>query len=288
MVFLYFFEGMTDMVKSNKDRRKIIVTAVVICAVLATVFGIAELIKVVWPQASGDIEHTKDGFLIDASHTDEGYVMVKHMGDSAGLKLRVSSGGMTYTYDVNDRGDYEVIPLQMGNGTYTYSLYRNVKSNKYTKEAEVSFAVELADPDIPFRGPSQYVNYTPETAAVLKSYEICEGLETDEEKVRAVIDYMVANFTYDFERAKNQTSFYLGDVDGCFETRMGLCQDFAVVFASMLRVQGIPTQMVIGYCGNYYHAWNKVKIDDEYILIDITAEINGTGTDHIYTEERIY
>ena len=152
----------------------------------------------------------------------------------------------------------------------------------------MSITVELADPDIPFVGPSQYVYYEQDTPSVLMSYEICEGIESDEEKVRAVVEYMTENFTYDYERAKKQTSFYLGDAEVCFETRKGLCQDFAVVLASMLRVQGIPTQLVIGYCGDYYHAWNKVKIGDEYVFIDITAAINGTGTDYIYTEERIY
>jgi len=195
---------------------------------------------------------------------------------------------MTYTYDINGDGEYEVIPLQLGSGNYTYSLYRNVKSTKYTKEAEMSITVELADPDIPFVGPSQYVYYEQDTPAVLKSYEICDGLDSDEEKVEAVVGYMTDNFTYDFERAKKQTTFYLGDAEGCFETRMGLCQDFAVVLASMLRVQGIPTQLVIGYCGDYYHAWNKVKIGDEYVLIDITAKINGADADFVYTEERIY
>lgn len=276
------------MIKLGKVMKNIAIYVIAVCAAVVAIFAIAELIKVVWPEPSAEIEYKKGGFLIDASHADEGYVMVKHEGSNSGLKLRVSSGGMTYTYDVNNDGEYEVIPLQLGSGSYTCSLYRNVKSNKYTKEAEMSLSVELADPDMPFRGPSQYVNYSQDTNAVLKSYEICEGLETDEEKVNAVIDYMVNNFTYDFERAKNQTTFYLGDIDGCFETGTGLCQDFACVMASMLRVQGIPTQMVIGYCDKYYHAWNKVKINDEYVLIDITAEINGTSTDYVYTEERIY
>ena len=272
----------------KKVRRPWLSIAIAVVVVILAFAAVAEIIKVVWPEPSGEVEYTDGGFLLDASHADEGYVMVKHDGSDAALKLRVSSGGITYTYDINGAGEYEVIPLQLGSGSYTYSLYRNVKSTKYSKEAEMSITVELADPDIPFVGPSQYVYYEQDTPSVLKSYEICEGIESDEEKVRAVVEYMTENFTYDYERAKKQTSFYLGDAEVCFETRKGLCQDFAVVLASMLRVQGIPTQLVIGYCGDYYHAWNKVKIGDEYVFIDITAAINGTGTDYIYTEERIY
>ncbi len=119
------------------------------------------------------------------------------------------------------------------------------------------------------------------------SEEICEGLETDEEKYEAILAYIKANYVYDYARAASNPGFYLGDVDGCFETKTGLCQDLSALAACMLRVQGIPTQLVIGYADRQYHAWNRVLIDDEYRRLDITAEVTGVGA-QVYTPERHY
>lgn len=266
------------------------VKTIAVCVLLGlfALIALADLLAAVWPVASGDVEYTDGGFLVDASHADEGYVMVKYEPCSDALKLKVTKGNVTYTYDLNPEGDYEVLPLQLGSGEYTYSLYRNVRSNKYSKEATLSFKVDMADPNIAFLGPSQYVDYDIDSLAVAKSAELCEGLTSDAEKLQAITDFMVAEFAYDFDRAQKMSTFYLGDIDGCLQSRTGLCQDLAALMACMLRVQGIPTQLVIGYSGQYYHAWNKVYIDGEYKLVDITAEINNYGKDNVHTEERIY
>lgn len=243
---------------------------------------------IVWPHADGDRVREKGSLTLDVSNAADGYVMARCDETSSRMKLRMEKGGSTYTYDLNGAGDYEIFPLQMGSGSYTCTLFKNVTGNKYSKEAEVSFDVELNNKNAAYLCPSQYVYYTEDSPAVKMSEEICAGLETDIEKVRAIRDFMVDGFIYDFVRAATTKSFYLGDVDGCFDTRMGLCQDIAVVAACMLRVQGIPTQLVIGYANNIYHAWNNVLIDGEYKRLDITLEIGGIAKNCVYTPERYY
>lgn len=245
------------------------------------------LLAAVWPEASGEKRYDKGSLTVDASHADQGYILARAESSNK-LKLRISRGDMTYTYDLNGSGDYEVFPLQMGSGEYVCSLYRNVQGNKYSKDAEISLSVKLGDENAAFLCPSQYVNYTQESAAVAASEEICAGLQTDREKVSAIRKFMTQGFAYDYVRALTSPPSYLGDVDGCFETRLGLCQDLAVVAACMLRVQGIPTQLVIGYAGEIYHAWNNVLIDGEYRRLDITAELSGFSKDTVYTAERYY
>ena len=56
----------------------------------------------------------------------------------------------------------------------------------------------------------------------------------------------------------------------------------------MLRAQGIPTKLVIGYAGNVYHAWNSVLIDGEYMRLDITSRLKGISSNQEYTVERYY
>ena len=247
----------------------------------------AILYEAIWPEQSGEEVVKKRAFSVDSSNTEDGYFMAMHDEYGGKLKMRVAKDGQIYTYDLNGTGEYESFPLQLGDGTYTMSVYKNVESNKYSKEAEVTLNVELENEYTPFLSPSQYVYYTPEFKAVEQSNLLCEGLETDVEKYNAIVNYVSANFKYDYERAASNPGFYLGDVEGCFETQMGLCQDLSAMTACMLRVQGIPSQLVIGYADKYYHAWNKVYVDGEYRLLDITAEITGVPA-KVYTEDRHY
>lgn len=246
------------------------------------------LFAAVWPEASGDRVLQKGGLTVDASHADQGYILARAKSGSKKLKLRVSRGEETYTYDLNGEGEYEVFPLQMGSGRYLIDLYKNVKSNRYSKESEISLQVTLEREEAAFLCPSQYVRYTQDSPAVQASMELCASLTTDAQKLEAVQTFMTRGFAYDYVRALTGPGSYLGDVDGCFEKRMGLCQDFAAVAACMLRVQGIPTQLVIGYADENYHAWNNVLIDGEYRRLDITAVLSGFSKDVVYTAERYY
>lgn len=260
------------------------------CAFMVFLLGLTAahaLLTAVWPEASGERRYDKGSLCVDASHAEQGYIQACAQSSNK-LKLRISKGDVTYTYDLNGKGTYEVFPLQMGSGEYVCSLYQNVQGNKYSKDAQIKLSVQLDDENAAFLCPSQYVNYTQESAAVAASEEICAGLQTDREKVEAIRKFMVRGFTYDYVRALTSPPSYLGDVEGCFESRMGLCQDLAVVAACMLRVQGIPTQLVIGYAGKVYHAWNNVLIDGEYQRLDITAELSGLSKNTVYTAERYY
>lgn len=278
------------MAAFRKTRRVLAtVLALVICSA-CWISAIALFMNATWPTPSEETDpliHV-GGFTLDPTQLSSGYFLARQEPCSNALKLRVTKDKVVYTYDLNNEGEYEVFPLQLGNGTYECEVYKNVKGNKYSKEAEVKFEVELDSEYAPFLSPSQYVYYTPETLAVNASYQLCEGLQTDEEKLNTLRAFIRENFVYDYERASKIREFYLGDADMCFETRKGLCQDYAVMLASMLRVQGIPTKLVIGYAENIYHAWNMVLIDGEYRLIDVTAELGGVERFGSYTAERYY
>jgi len=58
--------------------------------------------------------------------------------------------------------------------------------------------------------------------------------------------------------------------------------------ACMMRVQGIPCKLVIGYADRSYHAWNSVLLDGEFITLDVTADLKGISGDVVYTVERSY
>ena len=60
---------------------------------------------------------------------------------------------------------------------------------------------------------------------------------------------MVKNVKYDDEKAQNVQSGYLPSVDETLKTKKGICFDYAALMTAMLRSQGIPTKLEIGYSG---------------------------------------
>lgn len=270
------------MLSKLKSRR--VVALCILALVTLTVVCIAAGL---WPK-EGDRVYHENGLHVDVSNADEGYVIVHADPSSTRLKLRVTCEGVTYTYDLDANGEKAVIPLQMGSGQYMIALYRNVNGNRYSRKADVELIVGVKDENNVFTMPNQYVYYTEESPAVQKAHEICEGLETDREKVEVIREYISKNYLYDYVRAVTISSGYLGDVDGCYEKGMGICQDLAALTACMLRAEGIPTKLVIGYAGNVYHAWNSVLIDGEYERLDITSELKGISSKQEYTVERVY
>ena len=253
----------------------------------------------VWPDPSGEDVRNNGKLVIDCSHEDIGYVMVRSASQTShGLKLRVNYADpdlkendpgkyAQLMYDINNKGDFESIPLQLGSGYYEFSLFENVKGTKYSAEGKVSLNVELEDENAAFLVPNQYVNYDPESETVKKSDELCEGL-TPAECYEAVCNFMASEFSYDFVRAKTISSGTLPEVDPCFEKRSGICQDMSAVMVSMLRVQGIPAQLVIGYVDQYYHAWTVSIVDGEERFFDPTVAVGALTPNMKYSVERKY
>ena len=238
----------------------------------------------VWPVSSGERVLSNGKLVVDASHADQGYVMVKVSSQTKKrLKFRVAKDQSTLTYDLNSAGDYEVFPLQLGSGSYTFSLYENVSGSKYSAEGKVSLTAQLNDENAAFLVPNQYVDYVRTTNAVLKSDE----LATQGDIYNTVRDFMINEFQYDFVRAKTISPGALPEIDQCFDNRAGICQDLSAVMVCMLRVQGIPAKLMIGYADKYYHAWTVAVVDGQEVFFDPTAAIGCLNASR-YTIERFY
>ena len=234
-------------------------------------------------------QKSKGGTVVDVGHADDGYIQVKHRAGKKRIKVRVSCGGETYTYDLNQNGEFEVFPLQMGSGTYKVTVYEQVKGTQYQSLSTISFKAELADELSPYLYPNQYAWYEADSQAVAQADTLCVDLTTDEQKVDAVHSFVTSRFMYDYIKAmtvKSNTT-YLPDVDSTLNDKKGICFDFAALMCCMLRSQGIPTQLVIGYADACYHAWNRVYVDGQWRLIDTTSEITSLVVRQ-YTPERRY
>lgn len=101
--------------------------------------------------------------------------------------------------------------------------------------------------------------------------EIIKDDMNDYEKELAIHDYLVKNYKYDYDNYINDT---LPDQSytpyGLLFKGTGVCQAYAETMKLFLNKVGIECEVVIGTSRGEAHAWNVVKLDDEYYMLDVT------------------
>lgn len=208
--------------------------------------------------ASGTLVEENGSAAIDYSNTAEGYVMVRYTQNTGKrVKAQVSGPTTVYTYNITPE-KWEAFPLSDGNGTYKITVYENVVDSKYAAVISITHSVTLENEFAPFLHPNQYVDYSKATKTVAKAAQITAGCSDTLQKVKAVYDYVVENLSYDQQRAATVKSGYLPELDSVLEEGKGICFDYAALMTGMLRSQGIPSKLVVGYAGETYHAWISV------------------------------
>lgn len=214
---------------------------------------------VLTPSASGKVVYNGNNVIMDASNSNQGYVMVKYAGSNSKVKVQITkASGTTYSYNINAKNAYEVFPLTEGNGAYSVKVFENLSGTKYAQVFSQDINVALANQFLPFLYPNQYVNFTAGSTTVKKGAEITKGITDDLKKVETIYDYVVDNITYDKAKAASVQSGYLPSVDSVLASKKGICFDYGAVMATMLRSQGIPSKLVVGYTGDVYHAWINI------------------------------
>ncbi len=202
---------------------------------------------------------------IDVSDSADGYIKVRYLDETTKkLKVIIEKESEQYTYDLNNKGEYDTFPLQMGDGKYKIRVFENISSNKYATKQTISIDVKLSDPNAPYLVSNQMVNYSDDSDTAKKAEELTEGKATDIEKVDVIYDYVISNIVYDNDKAKTVKSGYLPVPDEILKSNKGICFDYSSVMAAMLRSQSIPTKLVTGYSSNLsaYHAWNEIYTEE--------------------------
>jgi transglutaminase-like putative cysteine protease len=106
------------------------------------------------------------------------------------------------------------------------------------------------------------VDYENAPNTIAKAAELTAGKTDVLEKVQAVYDYVVDTLTYDRAKAATVKSGYLPDLDAVLAKKTGICFDYASLMTGMLRSQGVPCKLVVGYSGTVYHAWINVYSEE--------------------------
>jgi hypothetical protein len=107
---------------------------------------------------------------------------------------------------------------------------------------------------------------------------LADGAENDFERVRAVYRWITANIGYDVE-AYYSSQTPNDKPEHTLRTRSSVCEGYSKLFAELSNRMGVETVRVSGNCRTYCpagkmldtsHAWNSVKIDGMWWLVDST------------------
>ena len=229
------------------------------------------------PTASGTNVSRTDKAEIDYSNTRDGYVMVRFLErTSSSVRVLITGpSGTRYQYNLNTNGEWEVFPLSDGNGEYTIGVFEQVSGNRFAMANTVTVNVTLANEFAPFIRPNQFVNFNRNSQVVVKAAELVSGSTSVIDSVSRIYNFVVDNIEYDFALAASVSSGYVPNVDEVLRTRRGICFDYAALMTAMLRSQGVPTRLVIGYVGQVYHAWISVY-SEETGWINNIIQFDGT------------
>lgn len=236
-----------------------------------------------------------DDARVDLSHSSDGYFAIKVSSDTR-IKLLVEKDGEKYIYDVV-LDKVQIFPFQLGSGSYKISIMKNIVDSKYSELYTTWADVSLDDEFGPFLRPSQYADYSEDSACVRKAAELAAQASDANGVVTNIYDFVCKNVVYDKEKAATVESGYLPVPDETMETGKGICFDYASLAAAMLRSQGIPTKIIFGYVGegeDLYHAWNMYYTEesgwvavefevkaDEWNRLDLTFSANGEDSNFI-------
>ena len=214
------------------------------------------------PVASGAAVETKGDVRIDYSNIADGYVMVQcGASGTKKIKVQVTGPSTTYTYDL-PASDWVTFPLSDGSGSYKVTALENTQGSKYAVLVSASFQVTLKDEFAPFIRPNQYVNYANAENTIRKAEQLAGKEEDSLKKVEKIYSFVVNHLSYDTAKAAAVKSGYLPVLDDVLEAKQGICFDYASLMAGMLRSQGVPCKLVVGYAGTNYHAWISVWTEE--------------------------
>lgn len=219
------------------------------------------------------------GAEIDLSAVAQGYVAVRAQNDKK-LKCQIVFGETKYNYDLPGDNTPIICPLQSGNGSYTVRIMQNTTENKYAEIFSASAQVTMDSELEPFLRPNQRSDYTENSRCVVEAARIAKGAADAAGLVNDIYAYIAENVDYDYDKAQwvvdNNVKGYLPDPDDTFDTGKGICYDYASLAAAMLRSQGIPTKLIIGWVqsggSEVYHAWNMIWLEETgWITVEIKA-----------------
>ena len=248
---------------------------------------VREITPLALPQCTGrdrSLWQSKKGTAyIEMCSLEKGYVGAA-CDAQVEARFYMSKDGQACNYYMEPGGEHQYFPLSMGSGTYTFRVYLHVEGTAYERVLEEVREVRLEDEKAPFLIPTSFVAYSEDSRVTSPGRKLAMNCATDLEVVQQVFYWVKKNISYDWDKAEQlRGQVLLGgpDLAPVLETGKGICFDYAVLTAAMLRANGIPCKVIIGNLKTksgetIQHAWNMVYLEDGGEIGDgVTAQAGG-------------
>lgn len=213
--------------------------------------------------------------VFDTSDLDRGVIHIHYQAaQDRPLRVLITKGEQRYTYQLKPDGTVDSFPLQMGNGTYKIDVVQNIGGNRYSFVESKQVTLALEDPNVVFLNSIQEIRWNPEDPPIQNSAKMVGNLGSRDQQVQKVYQYVIQNYTYDYDKIPRLTSTYLPDIVQTYMEKKGICYDYASLMAAMKRSEDIPIKLVKGYTSHVdeYHAWNEVYLNGQWHILDSTVD----------------
>lgn len=219
-----------------------------------------------------DDENEASESYIDISTVQKGFASVSYVGQTdKKLRVKVACGDESTIYVIEPGKKYRVC-FPYGPGDYEIGLYANTTGIKYRRLLQENVSVNETAYRMSLVCPSSYYDYDSVSGIEIQARKVWDSSKTDRENAKTVFDWVASNMEYDMDRVDTVSTGYLPDLSHALENKGGLCLDYAAVYASMLRSQGVPCQIIVGYEGagdeKQCHAWCRAYLDNKWVYVD--------------------
>lgn len=185
-----------------------------------------------------------------------------------GKYTRVDTGGALIEFFTPENG----IKITIKKGTTYLDFVEGSYGPKlgYTLEPKVLKDNEKADMNMQVDSVMKKLN-TKLDAILAK---IIKPGMTEEQKVKAIHDYVVNHVTYDIRYRDEQSA---GGVIVAIDEGRGVCGDYSLLFKDLCQRISIPCVFEIGDPNILNHAWNAVFVNGEWKFVDTTWDDKDDG-----------
>ena len=133
-----------------------------------------------------------------------------------------------------------------------------------------------------FTSKAQENEMNTKVSQIIKSLNL--NGKTEYQKVKAIYDYLCSNVTYDnlsLDIAMSTQGILHNPVGhsayGALCKGTSVCQGYATAFYRLALEAGIDSRVIFGTASGGGHAWNIVRIDGKYYLLDSTWDAGNSN-----------
>ena len=191
----------------------------------------------------------------------------------------LKEGKEEFSFETEELGEEDFESVNLTHDGFYGSVSRyELKKISFLKKSRVTFRLEISD--------NYYVEQAilcgeeiPESREKAKKLqEICEDIlskieEKDAsayEKEKKIHDYLISHLSYGYPDHNTKEDSAAYTAYGALAEEMAVCNGYAQAMKLLCDLSGVECTMVTGKADGEEHAWNQVRLDDEWYHVDPT------------------